>query len=203
MKGGDGIVGVVLAGGISRRFGSEKALLRWRGRTFLELAVERLGRVADEVVVSVDRIERFRDGAPAPLVADIRPGGGAATGILSVLRRFEGRSVLVTPVDMPCLPVSTLRTLLASRDGSDAVVLKVLGRWQPLVGVYEASSAPVIARCLAEDERKIICILRRMKMRVIRSQERARRLLVNINTPDDYRRLTGGRGGPRDPTTVE
>jgi len=191
MVGEDGIVGVVLAGGISRRFGSEKALLRWRGRTFLELAVERLRRVADEVVISVDRKERFRGGAPAPLVPDFRPGGGAATGILSVLRRFKGRSVLVTPVDMPCLPVSTLRTLLGRRDGSDAVVLKVLGRWQPLVGVYEASSAPVIARCLAEDERKIIYILRRMKMRVIRSSEGERCFLVNINTPDDYRRLTG------------
>jgi molybdopterin-guanine dinucleotide biosynthesis protein A len=201
MVGEDGIVGVVLAGGISRRFGSEKALLRWRGRTFLELAAQRLGHVADEVVISVDREVRFREGAPAPLVADIQPGGGAATGILSVLRRFEGRSVLVTPVDMPLLPVSTLRTLLGRRDGSDAVVLKVLGRWQPLVGVYEASSAPVIARCLAENERKIIYILRRMKMRVIRSSERERRFLVNINTPADYRRLTGG-GGLPDPTTV-
>jgi molybdopterin-guanine dinucleotide biosynthesis protein A len=179
------LVGAVLAGGISRRYGSEKALLRWKGRTFLDIAAVRLRKVCGEVVLSVDRPGRFRSCSRVREIPDLEPGGGAAMGILSILRAFGGRAVLVTPVDMPLLPESTLRRLLAARGGCAAVVLKVKGRWQPLVGVYEPEAAPVIERCLEERERKIVAILRKMKTKVVRPGEKGRRLLVNINTPAD------------------
>jgi molybdopterin-guanine dinucleotide biosynthesis protein A len=179
------LVGVVLAGGISRRYGSEKALLRWKGRTFLDIAAARLRKVCREIVLSVDRPGRFRSCSRVHEIPDLEPGGGAAMGILSVLRALGGRGVLVTPVDMPLLPESTLRRLLAERGGCTAVVLKVKGRWQPLVGVYEPEAAPVIERCLGEKERKIVAILRKMKTKVVRPGEKERRLLVNINTPAD------------------
>jgi molybdopterin-guanine dinucleotide biosynthesis protein A len=182
-------VGVVLAGGISRRFGSEKALLVWQGRSFLRIAAERLGPLCDEVVLSVDRPGRFNAGFSVRQILDFEPGGGAAVGILSVLRACGGACALVTPVDMPLMPAGMLGRLLEARGGSEAVVLKVRGRWQPLVGVYEPGSAAVIERCLGEGERRILHILRRMKTRVVRPGPGEVELLVNINSPADYRRL--------------
>ena len=181
-------VGVVLAGGISRRFGSEKALLSWQGRSFLTIAVERLRPLCREVVLSVDRPGRFSAGSRVREILDMEPGGGAAVGILSVLRAC-GQAALVTPVDMPLMPGSMLRRLLEARGDTAAVVLKVRGRWQPLVGVYEPGSAAVIERCLGEGERKILYILRRMKTKVVRPETGEMELLVNINSPADYRRL--------------
>jgi molybdopterin-guanine dinucleotide biosynthesis protein A len=181
-------VGVVLAGGISRRFGSEKALLSWQGRSFLTIAVERLRPLCREVVLSVDRPGRFNAGSRVREIPDMEPGGGAAVGILSVLRAC-GEAALVTPVDMPLMPSSMLKRLLAARGEYAAVVLKVRGRWQPLVGVYEPGSAAVIERCLGEGERKIIYILRRMRTRMVRPDSGELELLVNINSPADYRRM--------------
>src|SRR5256885_826074 len=43
--------GVILAAGHSSRMGSDKALLVWNGETFLALAVHRLSRVCDFVIV--------------------------------------------------------------------------------------------------------------------------------------------------------
>lgn len=189
------LVGVVLAGGISRRYGSEKALLRWKGRTFLDIAAGRLGRMCGDVVLSVDRPGRFGAAAPLHEIPDLEPGGGAAVGILSVLRAFGGCGVLVTPVDMPLLPESVLRRLLAGRGDCAAVVLKVKGRWQPLVGVYEPEAAPVIETCLQGKERKIIAILRKMKTNVVRPSEDEKKLLININKPADFRLLTAA-GSP-------
>jgi len=46
------IVGLVLAGGRSLRFGADKALASLGGRTLLEIAVARLGQVCTETAVS-------------------------------------------------------------------------------------------------------------------------------------------------------
>jgi len=188
------IVGVILAGGISRRYGSEKALLKWNGKTFLDLAADRLKKLCDEVVLSVDRKGRFSGFSSIPEIPDFESGGGAAVGILSVLRACSGCCALVTPVDMPLLPESTLRRLIGRRGESVAVVLKVRGRWQPLVGIYEPESMPVIERCLEQNERKIVCILRKMKMKVVHPEEGEKPLLVNINKPVDFRRLQASAG---------
>ncbi len=185
------LVGVVLAGGISRRFGSEKALLSWKGRSFLQIAAERLRPLCDEVVLSVDRPGRFDAAFGIREIPDFEPGGGAAVGILSVLRACEGAAALVTPVDMPLMPPGLLARLLAGRGRVAAVVLQVGGRRQPLVAVYEPGSGAVIERCLGQGERKILTILRRMRTTVVRPEPADAELLVNINSPADYGRMHG------------
>ena len=55
------LLGAVLAGGRSERFGSDKALARLGGRTLLEQAVEALGAQCDAVIVV------GREDAPAPV----------------------------------------------------------------------------------------------------------------------------------------
>ncbi len=180
------LVGVVLAGGTARRYGTEKALLQWKGKTFLEIAAQRLERICEPIVVSVDKPGRFDGWCQWREIPDIEPGGGAAVGILSVLRVFSGCAALVVPVDMPLIPESLLRRLIRRRGDVNAVALKVQRRWQPLVGIYEPEAAPVIEKCLRENEKKIVAILRRLKVRSVPAREEEKRFLLNINTPQDF-----------------
>lgn len=131
-------VGVVLAGGLGRRIGGDKAIVELEGRPLLDYAVEVLHEVCDDVVVVAKRdtllpaLSRIADvwiepDAPRhPLV-----------GVLQALESAHGRPVLVVPVDLPLMDGATLRVLLETDpEGAAAVVPRVHGRLQPLCALY-------------------------------------------------------------------
>jgi molybdopterin-guanine dinucleotide biosynthesis protein A len=96
------ILGAVLAGGQSSRFGSDKALAEFRGQTLLAHAVDTLSGWCEHVIV-VGRAE-----APAPTLPDWpRAGMGPLGGIAAALHhaRDEGYEFLLTcGVDSLALP---------------------------------------------------------------------------------------------------
>jgi molybdenum cofactor guanylyltransferase len=96
------ILGCVLAGGQSRRFGSDKALAQLDGQTLLERAVEQISRWCASVVVV------GRETAPAPCLADWpAPNRGPLGGIAAALRLARERgdhAVLTVAVDSVDLP---------------------------------------------------------------------------------------------------
>ena len=93
------VLGVVLAGGQSTRFGSDKALAEWRGQTLLDRAVATLAQQCDAVIVA------GRAEAPAPIVPDRpRPGMGPLAGLNGALHHALAHgydAVLSVPVDRP------------------------------------------------------------------------------------------------------
>jgi len=115
------VVGVVLAGGQSRRMGRDKALLRLDdGRTLLERTVRVLRTVGlDDVVLSVSSPERalaLREAAPSvaalPVVADDAPGRGPLGGLAAALRARPGHAVLLVACDLPHLDGHALRLVV-------------------------------------------------------------------------------------------
>lgn len=102
------ILGAVLAGGGSSRFGSDKALAEFRGHTLLAHAVDALSGWCDHVIVV------GRETAPAPTLPDWpRAGMGPLGGLAAALHhaRDEGYEWLLTcgvdslglPEDLPDL----------------------------------------------------------------------------------------------------
>lgn len=151
-------VGVVLAGGESRRLGRDKALLRPGGReTLLEHALAVLGAARlVERAVSVSSSERaaaLREAIPAlaaiPFVVDVTPGRGPLAGLHAALTRFPGRSIVLVACDMPGLDPVALRLLLAYPD-ADVVVPCSGERAQPLHARYGPACRPVAGRLLVE-----------------------------------------------------
>jgi molybdopterin-guanine dinucleotide biosynthesis protein A len=122
---GPGILGVVLAGGRSSRFGSDKALAELGGHTLLALAVDALSGWCEHVVVA------GRSTAPAPTLPDwphpdMGPLGGLAAALH--LARDEGyEAVLSVGVDCVGLPDDLLGRL--SPGPSHVAGLPVVGLW--------------------------------------------------------------------------
>ena len=95
-------IGVVLAGGKSRRMGQDKANLLWRQQPLLSYMTQLLVRAG------VDRVVVSRN----PDLADRFPGAGPLAGIDAVCHAFPLQRLLIVPVDMPLLSVDSLFTLL-------------------------------------------------------------------------------------------
>ncbi len=163
------LLGAVLAGGRSSRFGGDKALAVWKGRTLLEHAVASLAPHVETVVIC------GREGGladrPAP---DMGPLGGLNAALHHAAEQGFG-AVLTTGCDMPVYPAELAQALA----GTGAAVLK----GQQLMGYWPASLAPLLDAHLAQDNsRSIYGWLERIGARII---ERPEWVLPNINRPED------------------
>jgi molybdopterin-guanine dinucleotide biosynthesis protein A len=139
------LLGGLLVGGESRRFGRPKALATWRGSSLAECAAAALTAVAPEVVLL--------GGGPSPLslsalrrLADAPGARGPLAGILGALGAHPDRALLVAACDQPLLSVAALRWLVGlRRPGAIAVVARLGGAGiEPLPGLYEPAARPVL-----------------------------------------------------------
>ncbi len=113
------VAGLILAAGESRRMGSPKALLEYRGETFVDRLVGLFTAICSPVVVVLGAdAERVRTRAARPaafvLNPDYRTGqtGSLQCGLRAVPPEAEG--VLFTLVDHPSVDPATLARLIAA-----------------------------------------------------------------------------------------
>ncbi len=92
----------ILAGGLSRRMGEDKALLRIGSQTLLETVAERASVVADELFVVASNGAPYVD-LGFRVVADVLPKSGSLGGIYSALLHAAFEWCLVLACDMPLI----------------------------------------------------------------------------------------------------
>lgn len=106
-------IGVILAGGASRRMGIDKATVELAGRPMLEWVGAALRAVTDRIVVAgperpglTDEMEVIDDAG--------RPHRGPLAGVASVLRSADpGDVVVVVGVDQPWVRRGTIEAIVA------------------------------------------------------------------------------------------
>lgn len=113
------VCGIILAGGASRRMGFPKALLDYRGETFLDRLIRILSSNCDSVTVVLGaEAERIRAGLQAPgraqFVVNERWEEGQLTSFQTGLRAMTGSvdAVLFTPVDYPSIEPATVAAVV-------------------------------------------------------------------------------------------
>ncbi len=111
------VAGLILAAGESRRMGSPKALLEWRGETFLDHLIGCLAtHCAPVVVVLGASAETIRAGLRRPADFVLNPDYllGQLTSMQCGLRAIphQAQGVLFTLVDHPNVSPATLAALL-------------------------------------------------------------------------------------------
>ncbi|HEY3121790.1 MAG TPA: molybdenum cofactor guanylyltransferase [Vicinamibacteria bacterium] len=191
-------VGFVVAGGQSRRMGTDKALLPWGGSsTLLDRALAALRAVCSDVRILCGPSPRYLDrGARAETD---RQAAGPLAGLEAALVAAESRPALLLAVDLPWVEPALLSTLLGLLPGHDAVV-PVVERPQPLCAIYAPTCLEPVRRRLAADDRKMTSFWPDVRVRPATETDLAGfaldRVFRNLNSRDDYeeaRRLAAGR----------
>jgi molybdopterin-guanine dinucleotide biosynthesis protein A len=183
--------GIVLAGGASRRMGSDKALITFEGRTLLARALDLLAeRCEARYVSAADQRYTCTD---ATLIVDRDPGAGPLPALADALERAERdghERALVVACDAVLLASSLLERLTRTLDDSTldaALALDDQRRPQPLVACYRVSSARALRKALAEGERRLRSVEQRLSWRAVALAKGER--LVNLNTPGQLEAL--------------
>ena len=169
--------GIVLAGGRSRRFGSDKLVVSLAdGRTLLDAAIAGVGAVASDVVVVLapgdGRSVAGAGGEAVRIARDAEPFGGPLVGLLAGLEVVDQPLAVVTGGDMPHLSPDVLglmlRTLASADAAFGAVVLERRGRLEPLPAALRVGLATDVARILVADgERRLRSLFERLPTRTI------------------------------------
>ena len=172
------ISAIVLAGGRSRRFGSDKLAARVGAGTLLDRSVAVVASIAADVVVVVaprdDRVMAPISGA-LRIVTDPEAYGGPLVGLLTGLEAVDQPLVVVVGGDMPALRPDVLRLLvrtLASEPTIGAVVLRSRGALVPLPAAVRTGAATDWTRRLVGDgERRLRSLFERLPTRILEEGE--------------------------------
>jgi molybdenum cofactor guanylyltransferase len=173
-----GLTGVLLVGGASTRFGSPKALARLGDETLAERGWRVLGELCEERIA----LGKASDGLelPFPLLDDGFNIRAPIAGVVAALRAARHEVCVVLPVDCPLVTPELLGAL------ADACADAAVPQTGPLPGAYRQTALPVLERALAAGELSLRAALEPVNTPVIPCDER---LLTNVNTSDDLRRL--------------
>jgi molybdenum cofactor guanylyltransferase len=165
------VAGILLAGGRSRRMGSDKASLRWHGSTLARRAVGLLARCAEPPVIVVCAPDQELPPLPdwLEVVRDPEPGLGPLAGLASGLAAAGPRATVaaVCAVDAPLAHPAVMRALLGALGTSAAVIPVADGRPQPLFAVYRTELAFLAAALVADGERRAAALGERAGARLV------------------------------------
>lgn len=183
---------VILAGGMSRRMGRDKAALPFGEETMLSHLVNTYRPCFDMVAVSLNRAGRF-DTAGALEVVDRRPGDGPMAGLEAAFLDTGADVIFLTGTDLPLGDPALALRLLELLDGYDACLIRSAKGPEPLFAVYSRACMPAIQSALSEGRRAMSAMLARVRAREIPARELPQfdveRILTNVNDPEEYARI--------------
>ena len=194
------MLGAVLAGGESRRFGRDKTLVEVDGVPMAVRAAETLDLVCDEVVVVSSRAVPDFGGRVVP---DLRPGQGPLAGIESALRHGVERgvaSVFVLAADLPRVGSDIVEAVvegaIATGPGEEEVMAAAAHRvgnpdFEPLCAVYRIGCLETVTSLLDEGEQAARALVETVEgRRVVLDPAAAWAVSLNVNFPEDLDRLS-------------
>jgi len=188
------LMGVVLAGGASRRMGINKLMYPVRGKPIVLRVVDTLHRVrrlCGVVVVSSARTASiFADLGVEVIVDNLLLG--PISGLYIALRRF-GRVFLVAG-DMPFVTRRAVERLidLCSEDYDACVPSWRCGHLEPLFSIYGSSALPLIEKLISRGMLSLHALLARVRTSKIPIEKLAKdpeKTFFNVNTIEDLQKL--------------
>ena len=187
-----GIVGVILVGGKSRRYGRNKALEVFQNERLIDRQVRTVGSLFSDVLVVANEPELYLH-LDVTVVRDVIPRQGPLGGIYTGLLFAQDRSVFVTACDMPFVQPPLIRRMVELAGEYDIVVPEKKAGLEPLHAIYSSRCLPHIKGMLARRELQIISFFPAVKVYRLSSAEIGQLdprglSFFNINTPDDMER---------------
>jgi Molybdopterin-guanine dinucleotide biosynthesis protein A len=187
--------GIVLAGGKSKRMGTDKRYVLLSGKSLLEISVDRLKGITDEILVVMGEKENLevRD---VRFVLDVEKNRGPMIGLFSGLCEMKNFYGLVTPVDNPLISNEFLSYLKEKAVGYDLVIPSWKRGIEPLIAVYSKNAIPVMKQWIRKEKKlapHLFIQELNLKVRFIEEEEIAEFgnpeiLFFNINTEEDLRK---------------
>ena len=199
------VTAVVLAGGRSRRMGTDKALLSVGGELLVTRVVRTLAAVCTQVIIVASDTQALVDidlPDTVRVIADDVAFQGPLRGLATALAAADTPWVFAAGVDMPFLNAQIVRILWEERAAAESrcpgrhvqVVMPVgVAGPEPLLSLYRADCLSTALRVLAEGSRRIVDLCSRLDVVTVplerlTSVDPELLSIFNVNTAEDLAR---------------
>ncbi len=126
---------IILSGGKSSRFGSDKGLYIFNGRFMVEYAINIAQEFSNNIIISANQKEYQQFGIP--VVADIYKNIGPMGGLFSALSSIKSEINLILPCDSPFISTELINLLIENYNNEEVLVFKTPNeKLHPLIGFY-------------------------------------------------------------------
>lgn len=186
------VLGVVLAGGASRRMGRSKAaVILPDGRPMIEHVLAALTPVTDALVIAGEpRGYRPLSSAGIAIAPDLHPAAGPMGGLVSLPQSRLLPRVVIAACDQPLLRAATLRLLADAPPDTPACLRTTSGTaLAPLPCMIPQTAFAALRRAFEQGQRSLHAWLAQYPARWLTVPDDVAREVASINTPDDLAQL--------------
>ncbi len=170
---------VILAGGMSKRFGSPKINAKINGVEFGELIIGTLKSAGFKNISLVGGNPNDASRWAVGNIHDEYPDSGPLGALITAMRECVTENLMVLPCDVPYIDKSSCDLLSAISDGFDLRIAKT-GSPQWLCGTWRISVCEFLASEFKTGERAIHRVGEKLKIEFVQLLDGA---LVNVNEP--------------------
>jgi len=176
----------VLAGGRSRRFGTDKLLYPLFGVPVVERVVKTARSFFEEVYLVAKEEEKFAF-LGVPVLRDALPESASAVGLYTALLHAESPAFVLSG-DLP-LVKRELFPLLIEAFEEPATVARTGEKLHPLVGVYGKEFLPFLEKKIKEKDYRLTAVLKEAGFKEVEVKPPLDEALLNLNRPEDLRKV--------------
>lgn len=172
----------ILAGGNSRRFGINKALVKVGAETIIKGIVNSIKTIFNKITIIAEHTEDY-EFLKLDVKADIISGAGPLGGIYTGLVYSSSFKNFFIACDMPDINCNLIKQMIIESDDVDVIVPKTTKGYEPLFAIYSKNCIKPILLKIRAGNFKIINFYQYVKVKEIACER-----IVNINTPADLRK---------------
>ncbi len=184
------ISAVLLAGGESRRMGSDKAALLFRGKPLWQIQLDLLRALQPAEIFISARTEPIWRPRDIRFVADDPPSRGPLSGLAASLVQMRSDHLLALAIDMPLMTEAHLRLLCDEIKPGCGVIPTIGDRAEPLSAIYPAECREDLLAALAGNDFSFQTLSKKLvragRLSVFRVGDRDAGLYRNLNEPADF-----------------
>ncbi|EAY25847.1 NTP transferase domain-containing protein [Microscilla marina] len=183
--------GLVLAGGQSRRMGTDKGALDYHGMPQRQYLYELLQNFCEKTYIScrVEQAGTWEEDVEYNYLYDRYEDLGPVTGIITALKFKPYTTWLVVACDLPYLNEETIDALIRQRNPAKIATAYVNPKNdlpEPLLTIWEPQSKPIIEKFIEEDNTSPLNILKESEVHLIQIAQPL--VLTNANHPEEYKK---------------
>ncbi|RLL83879.1 MULTISPECIES: molybdenum cofactor guanylyltransferase [unclassified Petrotoga] len=184
---------LLLSGGKSSRFGTNKAMETINGRPLIEQIVKGLKNAFEKVYI-IGNVKEYVFLQDVFFCEDIIPNKGPLGGLLTGLTCSDSDYNFLTACDMPFLTNEFFEFVKLQKKDYDVLVPEYNSYLEPLAAVYSKKCLPFISASLKKDQLKLKSFFPKVKVRIIketiiREIGEPEKLFFNINYKKDVEKL--------------
>lgn len=184
------ISGFILAGGKSRRMGTDKALLTFQNKPLLLHMIKLVESFCEEVAVSGKNESYSAFGIE--MIPDLYIDCGPIAGIFSALNYSGSDWNLMVSVDVPFVNEELFLYLISNIGEFDCIIPRHISGVEPLIALYHRRTLPVIEEMIKAEDYRLTNLLSKLNVCYVDCSGLIKeypRLFVNINRMEDYQSI--------------